>query len=97
MPRGLPAITRGLDDSMAADDPMARQYKQRFLQQLEDVMTQWLEDDQLDALRPEVSASARGLDGAIQRSPHQGLDNAMVIMQWLDVTMTRWHRKLRCR
>ena len=30
-----------------------------------DSMTQWLEDDQLDALRPEVSASARGPDDAM--------------------------------
>ena len=54
-----------LDDSMAADNPMARRYKQRFSQRLEDLMTQWLEDNQLDALRPEVSALAQGLDDAI--------------------------------
>ena len=48
-----------------ADDPMARQYKQRSPQRLELSMIQWLADDHLKALRPEVSASARGLDDAM--------------------------------
>ena len=48
-----------------ADDPMARQYEQRFSQRLGDSMIQWLADDQLDALRSEVSAAARGLDDAM--------------------------------
>ena len=48
-----------------ADDSMARRYEQRFSQRLDDSMTQWLEDDQLDALRPEVFASHRGLDDAM--------------------------------
>ena len=45
--RDFSAATQGLDDSMAADDSMARRYEQTF------------------SIRPEVSASARQLDDAI--------------------------------
>ena len=44
------ATTRSLDDAMAADDPLARRYEQRFSHRFDDSMTQWLENDQLDVL-----------------------------------------------
>ena len=48
-----------------------------------DSMTPWLEDDQLNALRPKVSALAQGLDGAAQKTPHW---LEQLIMQWVEVT-----------
>ena len=88
-----------------ADDPMARRYEQRFSQLLEDSMIQWLADDPM-ARRCEQRFSQRLEDLIIQwladdqldalrsevSAAARGLDDAMV-----DVTMTRWKRKLRCR
>ena len=56
MPRGLPATTQGLEDLMACGQTNGATAPAEVL--VEDSMIQWLVDDHLEALRPEVSASA---------------------------------------
>ena len=76
---------------MAADDPMARRYEQRFSQRLEDSMIQWLADDPM-ARRYEQRFSQRLKASMIQwladdqldalqsevSASARGLDDAMV-------------------
>lgn len=46
-------------------------------------MIQWILDDYLDALQPEVSTLAQSTNGATQRSPHWLKD---LMMQLWDIT-----------
>ena len=63
MPRGLLATTQGLDNSMACGQTDGATARAKVF--AEDSMIQWLVNDHLEALQPEVSASARNnaMDG----------------------------------